>query len=276
VRRAPLSRNPTDSTISAAGICSVIDSGEAANLLRWKGSDGPAPAMCFPYLGLGGNAVTYILRPDEPRERDDGSRPKYESPLGLGPRLYFAPPSLVSPAVYRDPAQPLLLIEGMKKLLCAVQAGAVAPISAQGVTVWHDVERKRQTKDTKLHPDLRQLPLEGRLVYVAFDAGDTAENPAVMHAEARLAQMLVGAGAIPMLLRPPFVPGGPKVGLDDYLVTQPDPTAALRELMADAVPGDLMERVRSINRLTERDEKVDAMQRLLLDRSFAGAVARRT
>jgi hypothetical protein len=119
-----------------------------------------------------------------------------------------------------DATQPLVFVEGVKKALAAIQAGAAA-LSMQGVSVWHDprhrAAHRSEPGEWKLHPDLAALSLRGRLVYIAFDGGDTTANPPVILAEARLARMVLDEGADARLLRIPSKPGGPKVGLDDYL-----------------------------------------------------------
>src|SRR5262245_6773754 len=180
----------TDATIETAGIYSVIDAGEAARLLNWNGGGGPAPAIALPNLSPAGAGRFTILRPDEPFRRNDGSAPKYETPLGSEPRPYFPPAGLVSPNAWTNPGVPLLAVEGIKKALAAAQVGPAA-ISAQGVNVWHDVPAKDKTGLYRLHRDLTALPLSGRDVFVAFDGGDTTNNPHVILAEARLAQMLL-------------------------------------------------------------------------------------
>src|SRR5258707_12154567 len=116
----------TDETIEAAGIFSVTNPAEAAGLLKWQGNNGPVPAIAFPNLGRGDGALFTILRPDTPWTRKDGSAPKYETPTGSDPRLYFPPSSLVSPDTWTDSSVPLMLLEGGKKALAAAQAGAPA------------------------------------------------------------------------------------------------------------------------------------------------------
>ena len=211
----------TDATIDAAGIHSVIDKAKAAELLHWEGSEGPAPALAFPVFGFDGKIVQTILRPDTPRVREDGSAPKYEVPSGERHRIGFPPPTLVPHEQLLDPTKPLILTEGAKKGLSAIQAGVIA-LAASGVSVWHDAEHRRSHRgkpnEWSLHPDLAPIPVSGRTVYVGFDGGDTTGNTSVIIAEARLARLLLDAGAIVFLLRIPFQPCGPKVGLDDYLM----------------------------------------------------------
>lgn len=264
----------TDATIEAAGICSCVDPREAANLLGWNSEEGPAPAIVFPNLVHGGEVAYHLLRPDLPRVREDGTSPKYESPVATPTRLYFPPAALVTPQAYLDGQVPLLLIEGIKKALCVAQVGAnVAPISAQGVTVWHNIVVKQASGIWQPHPDLRSLTLNGRAVFIGFDGGDTTENPAVIYAEARNAKMLLDDGAAVRLLRPPFQPGGPKVGLDDYLSQQPDRGDALRRLLQLSLPASPIARARALADISDRNARADAAQRLVRDPSFAAAIA---
>jgi riboflavin biosynthesis pyrimidine reductase len=97
--------------------------------------------------------------------------------------------------------------------------------------MFHDIQARERGGAWKLHGDLNHVPLKGRHIYIAFDGGDTIENPQVILAEAQLARMLLDAGADVRLLRIPFTRCGPKVGLaalaargliDEYcLVIQP-------------------------------------------------------
>ncbi len=258
----------TDATIEAAGIYSVTDAIEATELLNWKGSDGPVPSIAFPNTLQDGKVAFTLLRPDVPRQRKDGRQPKYESPVNTAPRLYFPPEPLVGGA-WTDATQPLVITEGIKKALAVVQAGYVA-ISAQGTTVLHDIEHRKQTKEHRLHPDFESLPLHKREVYIAFDGGDTTSHTSVIHAEARLAQMLMAAGASVRLIRVPH--GGqnaPKVGIDDFLVQQADPTAALSRLLASAKPANPRLRAKEAK---SADDPGDAAAALLDDLSFCASL----
>ena len=262
----------SDETVVAAGLHTVADPAEAARLLNWKGESGPAPAIAFPVFGFDGSVEQTVLRPDSPRMREDGSVAKYEQPVGEHHRVWFPPSGLVSHERLADPAHPLIFVEGIKKALAAIETGGIA-LSMQGVSVWHDAEHRATNKgrpdEWQLHPDLEPLRLNGRLVYVAFDGCDTTENPPVILAEARLARMLLGTGANPLLIRIPFSRG--KVGLDDYLAQLPrgDRAAALEALFAKAVSGAPLNRVAA---LPKGIEKSAAALTLLRDPSFAAAL----
>jgi Protein of unknown function (DUF3631)/Domain of unknown function (DUF3854) len=264
----------TDATIDAAGIFSVTDPAEAARLLKWKGNDGPSPAIAFPVHGFDESLTQTGLRPDTPRTRDDGSIAKYEQPLGEPHRVWFPPSALVSRELVTDLAQPLILVEGIKKALAAIQAGGAA-LSMQGVSVWHDAEHRAANKgkptEWRLHRDFVSIPPRSRRVYIAFDGGDTTENPHVILAEARLARMLIDAGADVRLIRIPFAEGGKKVGLDDYLAALPESerSTALEALQRAAIPADPLERVDSA---LGADDPERAAAALLHDLSFPAAI----
>lgn len=254
----------TDETIVAARIYSVVEVAEAGRLLGWQGA-GPAPSLAFPYFDRGGNVIATILRPDDPYVRTDGRAPKYESPLGELPRIYFPP--IISADRWTDPSVPLLLIEGIKKALAAAQLGFAAA-SAQGVTVFHDIAQKRATGNWLLHPDFAGIPLSGRTVCIVFDGGDTTTNPAVILAEAQVARMMLDAGANVFLARIPSPDSKTKVGLDDYVLTQPDPKLAIENLLRGAIPADPISRART----AMQQKSDDAILALVNDLSFAAAL----
>jgi hypothetical protein len=268
----------TDATINAAGIYSVDGAAEAAHLLKWTGKSGPAPAIAFPVYDFEGAVVQTVLRPDTPFARKDGSKAKYEQPLGESHRVWFPPQPLVVHGRLLDRAQPLIFTEGIKKALVAIQAGAVA-ISMQGVSTWHDAEHRREVgkgapDEWKLREDLGPLlpTLSGRVIYVVFDGGDTTSNEAVVLAEARLTRMLVDAGAAVWLVRVPVVVPGLKVGLDDHLAQIPDVDrgSALDKLYAGAMPGDPLARVRALATAGDKEAVAIALTR---DLSFCAAVS---
>lgn len=254
-----------DDTIAAAGFYSVDDASEAGRLLGWDG-DGPAPALAIPYFDRSAGVTMTILRPDHPRERD-GKVVKYESPLNVSPRLYFVPAAITSPARYTSAAEPVFLVEGIKKALKLAEQGAIA-ISAQGTTVWHSITTKRSEKHWQLHEDFESVPLADRVTFITFDGGDTTSNVAVILAEARLARMCMDEGGRTWLIRVPSN-GDKKMGIDDYLASVPDPLIALQHLCRHAVPADPLARARALRDAT--DIAVEA-QHLLRDLAFAAAL----
>lgn len=255
----------TAQTIAASGIYTITDPEEAAAILGWKGT-APVPSIAFPHFDAEGATYFCVLRPDTPFLRKKGKAPKYESPLHQPPRIYLPPMGLVPTETWADPEKPIIVVEGIKKALAAVQSGVPA-ISAQGVSVWHDIAFRKETELWELHPDFKNIPVKGRIIYVAFDGRDTEHNPPVILAEARLASMLVAAGADVRLLRIPYS-GAEKVGLDDYLTQQDEPKTALQKLLEEAITGDFW---KSILATEEAADPMTAALQLLRDKSFAAS-----
>lgn len=257
----------SDTTIAVSGICSVTDANEAGRLLGWRGPYPQIPAIVFPVHDAAGQAVSLFLRPDHPRSEGG----KYEPRPGERMRLYFTPPPLVATSAWTDTSIPLEFTEGGKKALACAQQG-LACISALGVSCFHDTAHREATGEWRLHPDLASVPLQGRTVFVAFDGGDTTHNVNVIVAEARLARMLLDAGARVRLVRIPFKAGGPKVGVDDYLVTQADPKASLEKLMADAIDAEPLARATALRAVADPLARINARLGLLKDLSFLASL----
>jgi hypothetical protein len=130
----------SDATIDASGIYSVTEDDEAARLLSWKSSAGPAPAMGFPVHGLDGAIVQTVLRPDEARTREDGSIAKYEQPLGDHHRVWFPPPGLVPHDRLMDLAHPLIFVEARRRTQSG-QQGEAERVAAPPRPCWRAVSR---------------------------------------------------------------------------------------------------------------------------------------
>jgi hypothetical protein len=185
---------------------------------RYQGRLGPC--LVIPYFTADGTATGYHrLKPDRPRpDQTNGKAIKYEAPKGMSPLAYF-PSGGVTAEALPDPQAALLITEGEKKALKADQEG-FACIGLSGVWSWG--------KGGELLPCLAALPWEGRHVYVVFD-DDAATNTNVQRAESALTRALSEKGADVRTIRLPSGPGGVKVGLDDFLVS--NAPEALRELL---------------------------------------------
>jgi hypothetical protein len=182
-------------TREGARLYSIRSRARAATHLRLEEKDAPAPALVIPLFNATGEAIGEVLRPDDPEVSDDGHPVKYVWPKDEPGRLYFPPPSLVNQSVWETRDVPLLFTDGVEKALLATQCGVTA-IAALGMDLFENVEAKQGGQLWKLHPDLRRgVRLKGRKVYIAFDGGDTTENPNVILAEAHLARMLMDVGA---------------------------------------------------------------------------------
>ena len=266
----------SDQTIAAAQVASCVDPAEAAEMLNWDSDAGPAPAIVFPLFTVDGEQQGFVLRPDVPWRRADGSEPKYEVAKGLPPRPYVLPAGLVDPDRYLDNNVPLIVTEGIKKGLAVAQAtrddSVLCPVVVHGVAMVHDIVHRQARDAWRLHPDISRLIRAGRPVFLAFDGGDTSENHDVIMAEARAARMLLDQGASVRLIRVPSTPGGPKVGIDDYLVTQADPAVALIDLRQAALLANPFERVARVVGISGQERRNTEAMALLNDPSFCAAL----
>jgi len=145
--------------------------------------------------------------------------------------------------------QALIITEGPVKTLACIQGGFAA-VGLNGV--WGAAKKEPDGK-LILRPELTDLDLRGRKVYVAFDA-DSAINPDVHHAFIRLCFLLSAAGAqVFQLTSWPLEEGK---GIDDFLVNQlaKDSLIAadiLAMLVSDAVPW--------LNTITKAKTDLDAV-----------------
>ena len=182
-REALCASGLTDETNAAAGIYSVIDRHELAQLLLRRGV--PArmvPALAFPFHDSNGFTGYTRVKPDNPRWQDRHPV-KYESPRGRSNEIYFPPNSI---AALADPTVPLIVTEGEKKSLAADQAGYPC-IGLVGVYGW------KLPRSEQLHPSMAHIAWQGRDVYIVFDS-DRETNPDIRDAERRLALQLQRQG----------------------------------------------------------------------------------
>jgi len=255
----------TAETIQAAGIYSETAATKVAALLDSKNFPPRClPAMVFPFRNSDGRNGYCRIRPDHPRT--SGGKPvKYESPRGQ-PNQVYLPPRVAE--VLSDPTCELLITEGERKALAAMQAGFPC-IGLVGVFGW-----KQGNKETLL-PALERIAWHGRNVRIVFDS-DIADKPEVQDAENRLAAHLTNRGAIVKAVRiPPGKPGAngkpEKVGLDDFLVSAVakglNPAGELRRLLdhaEDPKPpegGQLKQRASEIDAVPEAAAFLAATER---------------
>ena len=151
------------------------------------------PGMVFPY---GGEPLFARLKPDNPPMRD-GRPAKYLTPYKAGNRLYV-PPNL-DPRVLEDPSRRLLITEGEKKALKAVQEG-FACVALAGV--WNFQSKRKAGERRKLIPDFKSIVWEGRPVHIVYDS-DLVDNNNVQCAERTLAELLTKLNADVKLVRLP-------------------------------------------------------------------------
>jgi hypothetical protein len=139
-----------------------------------------------------------------PHTDRQGRTVKYLQPAHSGVRIYF--PLATLEAVLHSDA-PLYLVEGEKKSLAVAQEG-LPTVGLSGVEGWH------RGGVRTLHPDLDDIGLAGRMVYVIPDS-DHRTNPHVARAVSGLADACAARGATHVRLV--LVPADCK-GIDDYLV----------------------------------------------------------
>jgi hypothetical protein len=105
-----------------------------------------------------------------------------------------------------DPAIPLAVTEGIKKVDALLSAGFPAPIGIHGVWMW---------KGWAI-PAWDPISLRDRLVYLIPDS-DLVTNPDVAKAFKGLWHFLRGKGATVRVVHVPAAPDGKKWGIDDAL-----------------------------------------------------------
>jgi len=166
------------------------------------------------FMGYRPNGKTFfVFRPDEPDPEDPGH--KYEAACkklgGPGNVLYVHPGTH---HLVEDTRVPVIFVEGIKKALAIITAAraagvAVLVVAISGVWNW-------LSDGGKPIPDMFDIPVEGREVYVGFDS-DVFSNPDVSDAARRIAAHLRDRGASVYLSYLPDGPDGSKTGADDYL-----------------------------------------------------------
>jgi hypothetical protein len=216
----------SDETLDVCGIRSAPEKDVRRKLRRRKKL---SPGIEFPYTALNGEGDFSRFKLDDPPVGKNGRPCKYLSPVGAPNHLYIAP--TLYREILNDVTRDLLLTEGEKKTLAAIQAG-FACIGLAGVWCWRG--KNSQTGHSEPIPDLDHIAWKRRNVYIVFDS-DLAENAGVRRAEWMLAQELQRRGAIVRVVRLPDGAGGQKVGLDDFLVLHGDRGSdELRRLIQEA------------------------------------------
>jgi len=176
------------------------------------------------FMGHRPNGKTfYVFRPDDPDPDKPGL--KYEATCkklgGPGNVLYVHPSQR---ELIDDTSVPVIFVEGIKKALSIITAARAAGASVLVVAisgVWNWLSGGKPI------PDMFDIPVEGRRVYICFDS-DVFGNPDVGDAARRFAGHLTGRGAEVYLSYLPDQADGSKTGADDYLAGG----HSYRELMA--------------------------------------------
>jgi hypothetical protein len=181
----------TSATIAGNGIYSA-SAAEVEAILGY----GAGRGLVFPYDRAGENGTPTYARVKLDHAGVDGKR--YRSPKGRGNHLYI--PFTINPWALCDVTRQLIVTEGEKKTLAAVQAGLIC-VGLSGVWSWR---HRLNGKDSPSVPidDLHVLPWERRPVCLVFDS-DAATNDDVRAAEQALALDLTHRGASVTIKRLP-------------------------------------------------------------------------
>src|SRR5215204_1631457 len=215
--------------------------------------------------------VFHQLKPNQPRVDKKASQIKpikYETAAGRSPHIGVHRSDLKR---LQDVLVDLWVVEGAKKADCAGSRGRLT-ITLTGVWNWGKKRKKCggvKYGRPELLADWDFIPLEGRNVYIAFDA-DYREKRNVALAKMRLAERLTERGAHVYIISLP----GPEKGLDDFVVAGGD----LDELEHTARPYqacDFTPYVATENRRVR--EVVELVrQRMKIDPSFRKGKAGKT
>lgn len=168
--------------------------------------------------------VRYFDKADKVRGFKKKKAIRYGQPKDSGVHPYFP---LADGIDWREIAEdadiPIMITEGEKKSLAACLAG-VPTIGLGGVYNF--------THDGELLPVLDKIKWSQRVVYICYDS-DAGDNNKIQVAEGRLAtELSLKRNASVFLVRLPELPGGAKMGIDDFLEAKGDD--ALFELLDKA------------------------------------------
>jgi putative DNA primase/helicase len=168
------------------------------------------PSLVIPVHGVvKGEPPWYMHRPDRPPVKQGKTR-KYL--IAQGQRMALD----VHPRVHDglgNPAYPLFIPGGSRKVDALISAGAKAVIGLAGVWNWRGTNS--QNGQTVL-PDWEFVDLRDRVVYVTYDS-DVTLKPEVNLAMDRLGAVLSRMGAKVAYVYLPAAKDGSKVGADDFL-----------------------------------------------------------
>jgi hypothetical protein len=182
----------TDQTITSQMIRTVMPPSVFDHLLAFQVPAGVTSMYVIPFFGVHRAPVDHVSVKVFPTITTATGTIKYLQPRRSGVRIYFPVATLEA---VRHCKQPLYIVEGEKKSLAIAQLGLPA-IGIAGIEGWH-VSGSRS-----LHPDLENVPFDGRVVRIVPD-GDAAWNPNIARAVRRLGDALRGAGARPLVVRLP-------------------------------------------------------------------------
>lgn len=209
----------------------------------------PCASMRFPYmdkLGLETSDITngepyfrvrYLGNYEKVYSQVKGDNapkkpPKYMQKSGTLPMAYFPHIGEVDwLAISEDVSAPVIITEGELKAAKATKEG-FATVGLGGVSSWRSVKHGIEMLD-----GLKEINWQRRYTYIVFDS-DYKTNPAVCVELHKLAEYLDYLGAFVYIVTLPLVIDGHdgKVGLDDFLVKEPNADAKFIQLLKSAEP----------------------------------------
>jgi hypothetical protein len=222
-------------TIRAMGTYSARP-GDLDRLAGWGiTARGATSAIVFPFPDCDG---FYQLKVFPPIQKGDGHHVRYIQPRASESHAYILPEVRERLA---DPAESLLLTEGVKKTARLTQEG----FNAVGIpAVWNwkrGGEIVPYTDPACVIPDIARLVTPGRRVLVLFDSDvwepKKPDCRLAMYALMRHLERLgarVGAVRLPAPTKQERAEGVTKLGADDFLCRHS--TDDLRRLMLEAIP----------------------------------------
>lgn len=156
--------------------------------------------------------IRYLNTPPKVQSFKKKKFPRYSQPKNSGVHPYFpVVEDLDWVAIAEDTDIPIMITEGEKKALAASLAG-VPTIGLGGVYNF--------THDGELLPMLENIKWSGRVVYICYDS-DAVGNNKIQAAEGRLStELSLKRNASVFLVRLPDLPGGAKMGVDDFIVAK--------------------------------------------------------
>lgn len=148
--------------------------------------------------------------------------PKFKAPACSGSRPYFS--SFMPDGYLGDINIPLVLIEGPVKVDSCFH-GIPTGYAFVGLTgTWNIVDHRgedgvwrQENEKTRVLPELKAIPMNGRTVIVLFDS-DIKTNGSVAKAAKFIGNWARKRGGHPLRVNLPSEPDGRKNGADDYLM----------------------------------------------------------
>lgn len=202
----------TPALIAQRGYTSLDHPEDVQGLGFSKAQARTAPVLAIPLWDVHGVQNAWQIRPDSPRQMQDGTIFKYETIKGGRVQLDIHPS--VQPLL-GDPHIPLWITEGVRKGDALVSAGACAMALTGGV--W-GFKGSNEHGGKVILPEWQHVALNGRVVYVAYDS-DLHTKPGVDKALQALWVFLRSRQAIPARVQWPEAYHERKWGVDDFLAS---------------------------------------------------------